>query len=337
MANRIAFALVAVVLVGLVVTAFVLQSSQTRANPPAWREFAIPKVKGVGGLYRLDFIATGCHGTAYASFWGEFFRTTDYGRTWHPAKPSDCWVCAVFANSKGTTFAGSGRGIHRSEDNGNLWRLADVTVALPAVCSFAEGPDGTLYAGANNGRLLVSRDDGRHWSLLHRFEEGSVSGLAVDRTDHVFAFVRPGGQDYCTTCRSDDGGRHWKLSPRFTHEYCSEGKIAITRYGVLCCDGSAIWKSPDGLGNWAKTSPPGGRCYSFAAAPDGTLLARTEKNCYISDSRGQHWRPIAMPTYSSWGGLVTFKPNIAGAAFDREGRIYAGTRTGRMYVSRATY
>jgi photosystem II stability/assembly factor-like uncharacterized protein len=339
LANRVAFAVVAVVLVGLVVTAFVLQNSQTRANPPGWREFVIPNATGARGLNRLECISTVSPGTAYASFWGGFYRTTDCGRTWRPAKPTreDCWAYAVFANSRGVTFAGSGRGIYRSEDNGNLWSLAGVAVTLPAVYCFAEGPDGRLYAGANNGRLLVSVDCDRRWTLLYTFKDSGDSGardLAVDSAGHLFALVYVG---YYTVGRSDDGGRHWKLSPQFTDEYCGESNIFVTRYGVLCCDAFAIWRSPDGLGHWTNVSPPGGRCYSFAAAPDGTLFASTEKGCYISNKRGSGWERIRLPSYSSAMGLVTVEPNIAAAAFDKEGRIYAGTYTGRMYVSKATY
>jgi photosystem II stability/assembly factor-like uncharacterized protein len=92
------------------------------------------------------------------------------------------------------------------------WQLAAVTLADRHVSSLAKEPGrGGVFAGAHNGGLFFSDDDGRRW-------ERRTAGLTID---HVFSlgFVDDGGvtlyagTEPVSLFRSRDDGKNWAELP----------------------------------------------------------------------------------------------------------------------------
>ncbi|SDT23828.1 WD40/YVTN/BNR-like repeat-containing protein [Actinopolymorpha singaporensis] len=105
--------------------------------------------------------AVGVDGTVVAGLEsGLLWCSADDGRTWAPSGTLPAPVTALVVTAVGTLLAGtSGAGVWRSAD-GARWYEA---VAGTVHCLLADGA--TTYAGTDSG-LLVSRDDGRAWSVV---------------------------------------------------------------------------------------------------------------------------------------------------------------------------
>ncbi|MFH0991961.1 MAG: immunoglobulin-like domain-containing protein [bacterium] len=92
--------------------------------------------------------------------------STNNGETW--IETSLRRVDGVFcltANSLGHIFAGTGMGIFRSTDDGVTW--AEVGFQNSFILSIVIDEDDKVYAATNNAGVVVSLDNGNHWSPMN--------------------------------------------------------------------------------------------------------------------------------------------------------------------------
>ncbi len=113
-------------------------------------------------------------------------------------------------SSTGTLFATNGAGaLYRSSDAGATWS----GVPLPALANRVQAfPDGAVYL-IGDTKLIVSHDDGGHWSLLDVGQSISMNEVyAVG--DEIFVageFLPDGGHYVGAVAHSADAGSNWSL------------------------------------------------------------------------------------------------------------------------------
>jgi photosystem II stability/assembly factor-like uncharacterized protein len=150
----------------------------------------------------------------------------DEGATWTRASVrqgmhSDCIVRALLADPRRpeAVYAGTDRGLYRSDDGGATWRLLHTPLTGSMVWSLAVDPTdpNVMFAGTGTPStpgIYRSADAGKSWE--HRPMEIAAecpnvgiprpTGIAVDPTDHRNVWV---GWEVDGVRHSADGGDTW--------------------------------------------------------------------------------------------------------------------------------
>jgi photosystem II stability/assembly factor-like uncharacterized protein len=218
-----------------------------------------------------------------------------------PNRPSRLWV-ALWG------VWGSGQ-VAFSDDLGKTWSARSAGLPDEAVYTLAlvPGQEGKIYAATASG-VWGTEDGGGSWRQLTASIEdmGKVSSLLVDpnKPDSVIAGT------WRRAWRSDDGGETWTGifegmvldSEVFSMTPIPErpGEIWATTCGWVyhTLDRGDHWERfKDGF---AERRTP-----SFAALPDGRLLAGTVGGLHMSVDGGKNWKPIGDPALSIQAFAVT--------------------------------
>ncbi len=161
-----------------------------------------------------------------------------------------------------TIFAGTTEGLWRSPDGGNVWTL--MTPKQLEVNAIAVHPDdpNTVYIGTNNYGVMISRDNGKTFSL-------SNNGFSGRRAYQLTADRERPGRVYASTINTATGGGFFFISE----------------------DGGVTWKST------TKGLPS--RLITYSILQDEknpeTLYTGTNLGMYVSNDRGLSWAALGAP------------------------------------------
>lgn len=101
----------------------------------------------------------------FAASGNSLYRSTDQGMTWGNVETFPNEVLSLLPLQGDTLLAGTYQdGAFRSTNNGQSWTPAN-TLSSSSVYAFAQGSNGTIYAGVNGG-LRVSFDRGSTWETV---------------------------------------------------------------------------------------------------------------------------------------------------------------------------
>ena len=175
-------------------------------------------VPASGTLTALSF-ADARHGWA-VGHWGLVLHTQDGGETWriqHQELDQDQPLLAVhFADARRGVAVGLWSRVMVTEDGGEHWEPIALGVRAPPdatgtrpldvnLYSLFPGRDGAVYATAEQGLVLRSRDLGRQWEVLTTGYAGSLwAGVALANGELLVGGLRG------TLLRSIDEGRSWQ-------------------------------------------------------------------------------------------------------------------------------
>jgi photosystem II stability/assembly factor-like uncharacterized protein len=156
---------------------------------------------------------------------GTIFKSNDYGMNFSRVnsgidfRDSTCFV-APFSfdpNQSGTVYYATQR-LYKSTSSGGNWQVlsSDLTGGGgAAIRGFAVAPSNsfTMYAGTNDGLVLVSFDGGASWDVSLTEVPGwprIMRQFAIDSIDHLTAYlaVSSFGTDQVRVTR--DGGQNWE-------------------------------------------------------------------------------------------------------------------------------
>ncbi len=210
-----------------------------------------------------------------------------------------------------TLYASSGSRIHKSKDCGRLWSsIYEVPDAKQEVRSLAIAPNNRslIYAGLNDGVLIVSRNGGGSWQVLQRFKS-RVRKLLIDPVNpsRMYAVTEKKG-----IMKSDDAGatfnqikeplqaftgykRGWDLhiDPQDHNRL-----LYASTFGVLLStDGGEVWNPVDLI-----TAPGEARIYDIAVNAKNqneiyySAVVGGKALLYKTVDGGINWKTIKLPT-----------------------------------------
>jgi photosystem II stability/assembly factor-like uncharacterized protein len=288
-------------------------------------------------------------------------RSTDAGRSWHPADAglpaTDLWGLAFDPSTPGTVYAAMGeRGLFESTDGGAGWHRVGSSVRYGGVTAIAVDPSHPriVYAGTQAG-LLGSRDAGRSWRVLNAAmgahgrdrDAGEVGAIFVDPLDSSTLYASA----FCTGLfRSTDGGTRWSPASLGAARHCSPtDSLAFDPHPpqTLYAANSAlgVFTSTDGGSHWqaANTGLSLASISSLAADPQRgqTVYAGTRAlGLFRSTDGGGHWQAvgservagIAVDSSSPGTILVASPPNGIVRSTDA-GRTWTRALGGRPVIA----
>jgi photosystem II stability/assembly factor-like uncharacterized protein len=274
------------------------------------------KAKPAGGLYRLDGDS------------GRWDRLA--GGLPNPIEPR-----CVAALPGSVVYAGTQRGVWRSDDAGATWRaLAPLPGKEQLVWSILVHPTDaqTIYAGTQGTTIYRSRDGGASWTELSPpAPRGMVSmnfpcrviRLAADAAEpaRLYAALEVGG-----VMRSRDGGDSWegcnetllayaaepRLKSRIISDTETEGMMdshalavsAAAPGTVFLANRMGLWRSADGGLHWKEMEI--GRFSPLTYARDVKVSRRDPKTMYTA---------LSVAAYSDQGSL--YRSRDLGATWQR--------------------
>src|SRR5882724_3532241 len=280
---------------------------------------------------------------------GQVYLSQNGGRSWQDAGaalPFPGWVVSklVFDPNRPVDHPrlwvalwgvwGSGQ-VAYSDDLGKSWSARSAGLPDEPVYTLAPSPghEDRLYAGTLSG-VYGSEDGGASWKRLTADlpEMAKVTSLLVDpsQPDTVIAI----------TCRhayrSENGGHTWagifqgmvldtelfSLTPIPEHP----GEIWASTCGW-------VYQTIDRGATWTrfKTGLDERRTLSFAALPDGRLLAGTVAGLYASTDAGRSWGRIGDPALSIMGiAIDKARPDRIVLATEGSG-IWLSTDGGKFF------
>jgi len=108
---------------------------------------------------------------------GGLFKTTDFGKTWKNLEsPENISALVISSNDSELIFAGTGKGMYRTDDGGNSWNK--VSYNGQRILSLAFDGD-TLYAFSLETGLERSSDFGQNWEKVAEVPL-AVTSIAID-------------------------------------------------------------------------------------------------------------------------------------------------------------
>lgn len=278
-------------------------------------------VKSIGNVsvYRI-FEDPGDVNAFYLGTRGQgLYFTYNNGASWQSAaflNNKFIYALAVDPKDKCTIYASDGAHIYKTEDCTRTWVqvfLEERTGERVASLDIDPG-DGTIWGAEVGGDVIISRDGGRSWTVVKRFDF-QLQEIAVDEQSpgRVYVASLKSG-----LYRTDDAGINWQdlregmknfrdSSTFYRMQINSAQKDSIfwiSKYGIMRSDDAgATWKDLQLL-----TRPGAVVIYSFAINPKnqneiyytGTILG--DKNVHVrstfykSVDGGANWTTKQLPT-----------------------------------------
>ena len=134
------------------------------------------------------------------------FRTIDGGATWTDVFGS---VTTAFSYTPSLLYAATGEGVAVSNDAGASWMVVESTDSPVRVLGY---DGGTMYAGLDNGNVLINRSGAVGWTTTTPASGATVWSIAVDPGVPSTAFVVE-WRDYQTPdlYETIDSGNSWSV------------------------------------------------------------------------------------------------------------------------------
>jgi len=242
---------------------------------------------------------------------GHLFRSINNGQGWMEVKDLNSEPVYSLACGYTACFAGTNKGVYRSLDQGQTWRLMHKTSGIVTVL---EAYILQVLAGTNEGKILASRNNGSTWTATN-FKGGFVTEVVFGGGSRLYASTYDGAW------KSLDGGNTWVainngLSDKTVTAFAATGKLFVGTgsAGVFASiNDGALW-APSNKGATLKG-------VRILRAIYSRLFAGGYKSgVFVSTDNGESWTPI-----SGLGSPAVWSLGESGV------NVFAGTDEGIVY------
>lgn len=291
-------------------------------------------------------------------------RSEDSGQTWARIGPrrgfayeASVRTIAMHPSDHRILFAGTERGLYRSEDGGANWRYVDSALNPYYVWAIAIDPTNpdTMFVGTGTptpAMIFRSKDGGRSWAkrpveIAEKCEAVGtprVTGIAVDPVEpnHIWAGLEVDGARH-----SSDGGETWSLVEATGHRdihsvAVTAGPpravfIVVNREIYASTDNGATWEPRD-MQNRLPWDYPRKENYLRSIAVDpgnakrillgfGDFTPGSSGAVAETVDIGKNWKLLPLPVEPN-SSMWTFGTNA-----DDPKTIFAASRYGYLYRS----
>jgi photosystem II stability/assembly factor-like uncharacterized protein len=283
----------------------------------------------------------------------------DDGESWTRANPrhgmhSDGIVRCLSADPRhpDVVYAGTDKGLYRSEDGGGQWGLLDAPMKDSTVWSMAIDPvdPGTMFAGTgtpNTPGIYRTTDAGNSWRRLNVDIAADCpavgiprpTGIAIDPTNHRRVWV---GLEVDGVRHSADGGETWaKVNGQIPNQDVHNVLVvAGPPKVVFTLVNDDVWRSTDDGATWtaarAREAFPWHYTRGIAVKPDdprtvyitlGDSTPGRIGTVMRSRDAGATWHNLALPGQPN---SAMWTVSLPVAAPDR---VFAASRYGYLYRS----
>ncbi len=232
------------------------------------------------------------------------FQSTDGGSSWQLT--GSLGSSAALLQIGTTLYAGTGKGIATSTDDGATWTVIESTTV--PVRSLASA--GTLiYAGLNNGQVLVQSTAGGSWQSSTPTTTSGVTAesIAINPSNPQNAFVvEMAYYNVPDFYETTNGGSAWKP---ISFDNAGGGPVSVQvaafdpSNGLLYAGADVYFgESADGGLNWAQMAPStatnAGAWYDDRLiVPDaggiaGDLMVAADQGLYLTTDGGNTWQSL---------------------------------------------
>ena len=248
-------------------------------------------------------------------------------------------------------FAGTQRGVYKSEDGGDNWRRTNMPDGRTVrSIMIMPGDSQVMYAGTEGAEVYRSDEGGEVWEHMATIDSSGahqmafatrVMGLGVDRgnPDTMYAGMEVGG-----VARSFDAGRSWEVMNRQFAK--NMGLLDGHGVAVASADSDAIffpnrvgiWRSRDRMETWEnlhlEASSPIFYCRGVYPAPDDpdTLYAVLGAN--VSSGQGAIVRSTDLgDTWDQFDHGIAPNATVFGLSVNPQApeQVYFCTRMGQVF------
>jgi photosystem II stability/assembly factor-like uncharacterized protein len=239
----------------------------------------------------------------YAGTWHLAWKTPDGGKTWQHINKgmiddSDVFSIIVDSKDPSVVFASACSGIYRSDTAGEAFRkLQGIPFSARRTRVLRQDPSNqnTVYAGTTEG-LWKTMDGGKTWKRVSN-PNLVVNDVMVDPRNSSRLLL---ATDRSGVLASNDGAQSFETSNKgYVHRYVTamvsdNQDPAVLWVGVVNDrEWGGVFYSRDAGQHWMqKNSGLDGRdVFALKQAPNGELVAGTQKGIFVLAANSSEWRP----------------------------------------------
>ena len=263
-----------------------------------------------GTLGHFDsFIVNPLDGKFFAGYGEKVIFSTDSGSTWHlvTGKNLGSNIRYIALDSGNILYGATGRGtIYSSTDYGESWFTSGLSNKY--ISAIAVGSNGTVYAGAIDYGLSMSKDNGNHWQAINSGLPGPINlnSLLTVSDQLLFAGTKSG------LYRTKPDTLHWELVGGGFQPY-SVTALAKLNDTVLFagCSNGAFYGSTDGGNAWKMIAIFPKAIFDIIPGDNGKIFAGGAGGVSKSIDSGKTWSNINMASLLEGGyvGAMAVAPN----------------------------
>ena len=244
------------------------------------------------------------------------FQSTNAGQTWAEVSPTSYGEVSAFKQIGSVVYAPTQAGIAESTDDGSSWTLVENTSSPVRAIG---GVGGVLYAGLDNGQVLVQTGSSAAWTNVtpSGLSGTTVWHIAVNPTNPANAIVVEWhGYSSPNLYETTDTGGQWSTmsGPGCPVQYIVfEPTDPANLYAG--CDG-VLYQSTDSGSSWSL--PPGDLGWDVRlivadeAGVTGNLLVGSDQGLFLRAAGSTTWQSLtgSLNSSSLLYGLVINGPTI---------------------------
>jgi|GEM_PF-2411169 photosystem II stability/assembly factor-like uncharacterized protein len=264
-----------------------------------------------------------------------FFRLADVKMSW--VQDDSALVGSFLYSKTGNYFISNGRGIFKSNDKGNTWKIVNQPGSFSFTTELTKLSNGYIFCGGSDwdgledvpsvSLILRSTDDGQTWiqvySELYNSGDNFISTITTTPNDVILA-----GGAYNGVVRSTDSGTTWSSSTNGLPSNINCSKIRARPDGIVFMGSGSngMFRSLDDGISWVAINNGLGSLSvtSIAMNSDGKVFVGTSRGVFESTNSGDNWTPLN-------SGLLDL--SVTSILCDSSGYLYAATNSTGVYRS----